>query len=131
MLIGRLAEESGFSKDTIRYYEKLGLIEIEKIDRHANNYKNYPVRTLQRLSQISELKAAGFTLTEIVSILVDFNHLDRPCANLPAKLDEKIGKLNSKILLLENCKQVLFEIRKTCNGECGTHNGLPSCISPQ
>ena len=132
MLIGKLANESGFSKDTIRYYEKLGLIEVEKIDRHTNNYKNYSIRTLQRLNQISELKSAGFTLAEIVSILQDFDSPNRPpCINLPTKLDDKIANINAKILLLENYKRVLSEIRKSCNGECGTDRGLPDCISPR
>lgn len=129
MLVGQLAAKSGFSRDTIRYYEKLGLIQVDKLNRHANNYKNYSPQTLQRLDQITELKAMGFTLTEIVKILDDFNHPSEPCANLPAKLNEKISQISEKILALESYKQKLVNIKESCNGRCNVNNGRPGCIT--
>lgn len=41
MLIGIIAQESGFSRDTIRYYEKIGLLRLPKRARRENNYKEY------------------------------------------------------------------------------------------
>ncbi|GAA4461616.1 hypothetical protein GCM10023093_06570 [Nemorincola caseinilytica] len=70
MLIGELAKASGFSKDTIRYYQKIGLIELSKQDRRDNNYRDYPAETLQTLIAIRNLKSLGFTLEEIREIIV-------------------------------------------------------------
>lgn len=70
MLIGELAKASGFSKDTIRYYEKIGLVELSKHDRRDNNYRDYPAETLQTLIAIRNLKSLGFTLEEIREIIV-------------------------------------------------------------
>lgn len=70
MLISALAKASGFSKDTIRYYEKIGLIELPKHARRDNNYKDYPEETLGILKSISNLKGLGFTLEEIREIIV-------------------------------------------------------------
>ena len=70
MLIGALAKASGFSKDTIRFYEKIGLIELPKHARRDNNYKDYPDELLQVLKSIRNLKGLGFTLEEIREIIV-------------------------------------------------------------
>ena len=70
MLINELSKASGFSKDTIRYYEKIGLIELPKHARRDNNYKDYPDEVLQILKTIRNLKALGFTLEEIREIIV-------------------------------------------------------------
>jgi DNA-binding transcriptional MerR regulator len=41
MLIGKLVKETGLSKDTIRFYEKHGLISVNRKERRSNNYKEY------------------------------------------------------------------------------------------
>ncbi|MES2702424.1 MAG: MerR family transcriptional regulator [Bacteroidota bacterium] len=70
MLISALSKASGFSKDTIRYYEKIGLIELPNHARRDNNYKDYPESVLQTLTAISNLKKLGFTLEEIREIII-------------------------------------------------------------
>jgi len=70
MLIGQLSKLSGFSRDTIRYYEKIALIELPKAKRRENNYKDYPPDVLERLRVIRKYKELGFTLEEIRELLV-------------------------------------------------------------
>ncbi|MCB0699655.1 MAG: MerR family transcriptional regulator [Chitinophagales bacterium] len=70
MLIGELSKRSGFSRDTIRYYEKIGLIELDKDIRRENNYKDYPERVLHVLKAIKKYKDLGYTLEEIRELLV-------------------------------------------------------------
>ena len=53
MLIGELAKRSDFSRDTIRYYEKLGLVAMGTDQRADNGYKNYPLEILERPSTLS------------------------------------------------------------------------------
>jgi DNA-binding transcriptional MerR regulator len=70
MLIGELAKASGCTKDTIRFYEKIGLIEVPAGARRENNYKDYSTDTLRTLRSIVNLKGLGFTLEEIREIIV-------------------------------------------------------------
>lgn len=70
MLIGQLSKASGFTRDTIRYYEKIGLIVLDKKTRMDNNYKDYPDEVLHRLLVIKKYKDLGFTLEEIRELLV-------------------------------------------------------------
>lgn len=70
MLINEVAQLTGFSKDTIRYYEKIGLIELPNKSRLPNNYKNYPQQVVTTLLSIRNLKKLGFTLEEIREIIV-------------------------------------------------------------
>jgi DNA-binding transcriptional MerR regulator len=129
MLIGELSKRSGFSRDTIRYYEKLGLIAMS-LDRRADNgYKNYPLEILERLHHIHRLKECGFTLMEIRQLLV--NDGSSPvCGNLPAQLAEKISKIDEKMAVLLEYKQSLLKIQLLCNGGCNTNQGIPDCIPP-
>ena len=99
MLIGELSKASGFSKDTIRYYEKIGLIELPKHFRLDTNYKDYPKETLALLLSVRNLKSLGFTLEEIREILVrkqmdaldnetTFKIIDQKIIHLDAQVDK-------------------------------------------
>lgn len=70
MLIGQLSNLTGFSRDTIRYYEKIRLIELPRRRRADSNYKDYPEEVVQRLRAIRKYKELGFTLEEIRELLV-------------------------------------------------------------
>lgn len=128
MLIGELAEKSGFSRDTIRYYEKLGLLEITTNDRQENNYKNYSPRDLKRLVQIGFFKELGFTLSEVSGLFKAFSREGDPCADLPDLLDEKITLLDVKISQLQDYKNKLQTLRKACDGDCGGALDVPECF---
>lgn len=127
MLIGELSKRSGFSRDTIRYYEKLGLITVGMGRRSDNGYKNYALDVLEHLHQVSRLKECGFTLPEIQRLLIN-DVANHPCENLPDQLAEKIFKLNEKMAVLMEYKQSLLQIQRSCNGACGTSQGVPDCI---
>lgn len=72
MLISELAHQSGLSIDTIRFYEKQGLIGSEFIQRRHNNYREYSEMSLERLRLINRGKRLGFTLREIQEWIKDF-----------------------------------------------------------
>lgn len=69
MLIGELSKKTGLSKDTIRFYEKMGLIAAS--DRRAGTrlYKEYSPETVDRLCMIVQGKGLGFTLSEMKQLL--------------------------------------------------------------
>ncbi|MFN0293524.1 MerR family transcriptional regulator [Pedobacter helvus] len=59
MLIGELVAKTGLSRDTVRFYEKQGLIAVGRKQRRENNYKEYSDEVLERLLTIKRLKNFG------------------------------------------------------------------------
>lgn len=129
MQIGKLSKLSQFPRDTIRYYEKIGLINPKNIQRTTNNvYKNYPDEILVRLQQIRFLKECGFTLQEIRHLLTG-NGDYHACTGLPTKLTAKIAAIDEKISTLLAFKKALTQIEQACNEVCDSSKGIPSCVS--
>ena len=121
MLIHQLAKESGFSKDTIRYYEKIGLLELPKTARLDNNYKDYPESTLRTLRTIRNLKDLGFTLEEIREIIIR-RQMDALDAHTTFRIiDQKIIHLDSQIDKLLLYKHRLQLARRQALGEKVSH----------
>ncbi len=104
MLIGQLSKRTGFSKDTIRYYEKIGLIIMPKKSRMDNSYKDYPESIVDTLNAIRKYKALGFTLEEIRELLVlqSIHVLD--ISKLLQIVERKIIGINSEIDKLHEFK---------------------------
>jgi len=69
MLIGELAQKTNLSRHTIRFYEKMGLINVPEKSRRDNNYKEYPEEALRRINAIQLIKSQGFTLKEARGII--------------------------------------------------------------
>ncbi|MDN5214873.1 MerR family DNA-binding protein [Fulvivirgaceae bacterium BMA12] len=118
MLIGEISKQTGFSKDTIRWYEKIGLIKLDKKDRYDNNYRNYGQRIIDRLRYIRQIKAFGFTLREIKEILSLEESDALNCRSVSAIMDPKLEVIDQKIAELQNLKIKLVTARETCSGNC-------------
>lgn len=104
MLIGQLSKRTGFSKDTIRYYEKIGLILLPKRSRMDNNYKDYPEELVYTLNAIRKYKELGFTLEEIRELLVlqSIHVLD--ISKLLQIVERKITGINAELDKLHEFK---------------------------
>ncbi len=121
MLIGEIIKKTGLTKDTIRFYEKMGLIKVPKKARRENNYKEYPESVLKKLSVIQKLKGFGFTLNEIDETIRLYEADITTCPeNLP-KVYEKITAIEEKIKQLEEVKLKLLACVKDCSSvsPCG------------
>lgn len=110
MLIGELADVAGLPTQTIRFYERKGLLPDPQ--REPNGYRTYDESTLARLSFIRAAQAAGLTLAEIGSIveLRDDGHV--PCAHVAAVVDNRLAAVRARIrdlTALEAELEVLIE----------------------
>lgn len=114
MLIGELSTKSGFSRDTIRYYEKLGLIKVGRNDRRDNNYKEYSGTVLEQLLSIQSLKGFGFTLNEITEILSLMKGNSATCGYVSELVEQKVEIINSKIGELEMLKSRMQDRIASC-----------------
>ncbi len=102
MLIGELSHISGFSKDTLRYYEKLGI--IQGIGRKNNSYREYGYETLKILEIIHVGKDLGFTLTEIKKFIGDIFYNDPEMKRLKVILKAKSQEIDRQIEELHRLK---------------------------
>ncbi|MEH2425538.1 MAG: MerR family transcriptional regulator [Nostoc sp.] len=111
MLISELSQKVGLSKDTIRFYEKAGLLDSSS-KRSENNYRNYSDEAVSRLEFVQHGKALGFTLSEIRKALDEWDTSStedklRSIRNKIAEMDEKIGQFQAfKSHLIKKLKRM-------------------------
>jgi DNA-binding transcriptional MerR regulator len=128
MLIGELSEKTGLSRDTIRFYEKKGLIEMPKKLRRDNNYKEYPETVLNKLNLIIKVKELGFTLNEIDTFFGLWEEGDASCENLVFTLENKVNQVDQQLHRLRQLKDRLNESLLKCrSNKCEFEKTIPSC----
>jgi DNA-binding transcriptional MerR regulator len=118
MLIGELSKLTGFSRDTIRFYEKEGLIKVGRKQRKANNYKDYSDDILKRLLIIKRLKGFGFTLNETADLLALIEENMASCSMMNDKVEVKVKVIDKKIKELEQIKNMLLNGVELCLNAC-------------
>ena len=112
MKIGELAERSGCLVETIRYYERVGLLALP--ERSANNYRVYNEQHAERLLFIRHCRALDMTLDEIRTLL-DFREApEKNCENVNALLDKRIGHVADRIANLSVLEAQLRDLRSRC-----------------
>lgn len=127
MLIGELARRSGLSRDTIRYYEKRGL--LSPPERRAGGYKEYPEEAAERLVRIGQLQTIGFTLREIQELFSFGEDGGDLCGSvLPPKLERKIACLDERIRLMQEHRNQLVAVLQACGPDCSSEADLPQCL---
>lgn len=80
-----------------RFYEKKGLISLDRKGRRENNYKEYSDQVSDKLMLIRKLKDMGFTLNEIDTFLELWREEDASCKNLKYTLENKIMLVNDQL----------------------------------
>src|SRR5258708_19511506 len=98
MRSGQLARQSGVSTDTLRHYERLGLLPVPQ--RTAGNYREYPPTSPQRVELIQRALTIGFSLAELKTILAVRDNGDAPCSPVPGFLPSKIQNPHQQVNIL-------------------------------
>ena len=109
MLIGELAEAVGVTSQTVRFYERKGL--LPDAERGANGYRVYDESTIARLRFINLAQAAGLTLSEIRSIIELRDDGTVPCAHVVALIDTKLVDVRARIRHLAALQAELEALR--------------------
>lgn len=105
MNIGKLAAATGVSPDTLRYYEKEGLIEAPR--RAANGYRHYDEAHVARVRFVRSAQALGFSLAEIREIVPRLAAGTFGRAEIEARLHAKLAEIDAHIRQLEQLRQEL------------------------
>ena len=118
MRIGEVARLTGFSVDTLRWYEKIGLIALDQDGRTARNYRHYSEEVLARLFLIKQVKALGFSLKEIQLLLDLEDEESLSCESVSQVVHQKIEQVEHKIQALQKIHSKLSHLVHTCTGNC-------------
>jgi len=116
--ISKVAKELAINIETIRFYERRGL--IEQPSKPDLGYRHYPDETVNRIRFIKRAQALGFTLEEIVSLL-SLN--DRPCAQVQELAKYKLSTVMEKIAGLKQLENAL----KVLLTQCQSNNDEEHC----
>lgn len=129
MRIGNLAEATGTPVETIRFYEREGLIPAAR--RTDNNYRQYSAAHAERLAFIRQCRNLDMTLDEIRSLLRLRDSPPKDCGEVNTLLDDHIGHVAQRIRELRALEKDLKALRARCASlhpleECGILNQLDS-----
>ena len=113
--IGQLAKNTGVTVETLRFYEKKGLVTPPV--RTDSGYRRYQPETVKRVRFIQRAKAVGFTLNEIAQLLTLKQEPGTSCADIKLKATEKIDDVESKIRELTRIRQALQKMVLKCTGK--------------
>jgi MerR family mercuric resistance operon transcriptional regulator len=109
---GELAKLSGVNKETIRYYERIGI--LPEPPRNESGYRVYSESAYKRLTFIRKAQELGFTLQEVDRLLGVVDQDEERCQNMYDFTCEKITEMEQKIADLQQMKSILEDLNKRC-----------------
>ena len=123
MRIGELSKNTGFQVETLRYYEKLGL--LTPVSRTESGYREYNNDSLKQLRFIKQAKSVGFSLNEICELLtLRVERHQHSCGDVKLIAEQKLRQIDQKINELMRMKNALHKITDAC---CGGSEPATSC----
>lgn len=115
MKIGELSQKCGVSVDTIRYYEKEGL--VRPTSRSDSGYRFYDEEARRQLDFILKAKSLGFSLHEVSELLsLRIDRENHPCSEVKELADGKLIQIKSKMDELNRIFAALSRISESCCG---------------
>ncbi len=115
MTIGKAARRAGVGVETIRFYERRGLIDQPRRPDGAG-FRTYPVETVRRLQFIRQAQEIGFSLREIEELLSLRADPSADCADVRQHATTKLEEVDRKIVQLEEIRGALQELIAACPG---------------
>lgn len=113
--IGEVARKAGISVETVRFYERAGL--LEEPPRRASGYRQYSEQVVQRLHFIKRAKSLGFSLKEITELLLLRVDAQTSCEEVRQRTEAKIAEVERKLVELQRMRQALLQVAALCTGQ--------------
>ena len=126
MKISEICSKTGMTKDTIRFYEKLGL--LTKVNRRGNGYKDYADTHVEQLNLIKHAKELGFTLEEINQLATLLFTKQLTTSEMLHFLTQKEEEIDNKIRKLQQFK---VQINDAFRGHCEFKANLKNLLDKQ
>ena len=123
LTIGKLAKQAGLGVETLRYYERRGL--LEPCHRTDSGYRVYDDDAQRRLQFIRRAQALGFSLDEIAELLNLSHQPDASAAQVKRLAQAKIDDIDARIEDLQRMRSALAELECRCPGSSATTRECP------
>jgi DNA-binding transcriptional MerR regulator len=107
LLAGEISMRTGLSIHTIRFYERIGLIPRERVQRLGNNYRNYDEGVVETLRFVKFAQSIGFTLAELSQLTKEGGLGRIPRLRQIALLETKLDVLNEKVSELDAMRRLV------------------------
>lgn len=120
MTIGKLAKQCGVGVETIRFYEREGL--ISQPERKPSGYRLYPREAVDQVHFILQSKDLGFSLKEIRELLNLRLDGKQACEEVRSLAEAKVAEIEKKIALLQRMETTLGELVVACNSNKKTES---------
>ncbi len=120
--IGQLAKKANVNLETIRYYERRGL--LPEPPRNNSGHRQYSIKDLKRTEVIKRTQSLGFSLQEISDLLSLKVESGKTCGDVKQRVKAKLIDIEKKIETLQRMKEVLQKLETDCPGE-GPLNECP------
>jgi Hg(II)-responsive transcriptional regulator len=120
--IGQVARRAGVGVETVRFYEREGL--LEEPPRRASGYRQYDERVVKRLHFIKRAQKLGFSLKEITELLLLRVDGQTSCEEVKGRTEAKIAEVERKLLELQRMRQALLQVAALCSGQ-GSASACP------
>jgi len=121
LTIGQVARRVGIGVETVRYYEREGL--LAEPARRPSGYREYPAEAVDRLRFIRRAKELGFTLREIKDLLELAADPDTTRAEVRGRAEAKVADVEARIADLTRVRDALRALAAACDG----HGPLDGC----
>lgn len=115
LLIGQVARQTGVSVETIRFYERQGL--IQEPPRRPSGYRQYDSNDIHRLTFIQQAKTLGFSLQEIGELLSLKLNPDATCHDVREQAQAKLHDIEDKIRKLKRMQRTIRKLVQDCPGQ--------------
>jgi DNA-binding transcriptional MerR regulator len=117
MKIGEVASASGVTVDTVRFYERVGV--LPEAARTSSGYRDYAGETVVRIGLVRELQAIGFTLREVVDALAAHDAGGATCTSERWRLDAVLARVDARRAELDQLRERIVAARDACTaGRC-------------
>jgi DNA-binding transcriptional MerR regulator len=117
MKIGQVADAAGVSVDTVRFYERRGV--LPPPERMPSGYRTYPPSTVGRIRLARRLQALGLSLDEVIDALHATDRGDATCASERWRLEAVLERIDDKITELRAVRREVTHVLGACDrGEC-------------
>ncbi len=115
MTIGQVARHTGLDIETVRYYEREGL--IPPPPRSTGGYRRYSADSIRRLSFVRQAKALGFSLAEIRELLSLSADSQASSHAVKQLAEQRLADIDSRIAALERMRAALVHVTGQCPGD--------------
>jgi Hg(II)-responsive transcriptional regulator len=119
--IGEVAARAGVNIQTLRYYERRGLLEVPQ--RTASGYREYPAETVRLIRFVKRAQDLGFTLKEVEELIALRDAKGRKRSEVRSLAEAKMRDIDKKLAQLQAMRSALFTMVESC----ACRDGRPTC----